>query len=504
MLAICLLLALLSGCAESAEEESGLISPGEELQSDTSDTAVRVTAFTLPYFEGQTLDPITCGDGAQRTLGALLYEGLFALSPSFETENRLCDSYTYDAERFVYTFHIRDGVLFGDGSALTARDVAAALQRAMASARYGTRLASVVSVRAATSDTVSVTLRADNRRFPALLDIPVVKNGTQDELVPLGTGPYLYITESGGDYLTRNTGWWRAASLPLDRIELVAVKDRDAMAYRFSSYEVQLLTSDLTGTDPISTTGSVCLTEADTPTLLYLGFNTRGIFSDPALRAAVSAGIDRNGLVSGYLSGHARSAWLPVSPASALYSASLESEYSVDAFSAAMTAAGYGPESGQSASVTLLVNEESSYKTAIAGSLAAALSAYRLTVTVRALPWEQYTAALQSGNYDLCLAETRLTADFDLSPLIGTGGSLNYGAYSDERMDRLLAAYLGAADGPAAMERLCAYFVHQMPITPICFKTLSVLTQQSVLTNLTPTAADPFYGMERWELHLAS
>ena len=47
-----------------------------------------------------------------------------------------------------------------------------------------------------------------------------------------------------------------------------------------------------------------------------------------------------------------------------------------------------------------------------------------LRVTVRTMSWSSYTQALRSGNYDLYYAECRLTADWDLTPLLAAGGAL--------------------------------------------------------------------------------
>ena len=89
---------------------------------------VKLTSFALPYLKGETADPITCPDGAMQTLGALLYEGLFALDGSFAPQPALAESYTYDAARYTYTITLRSGVTFSDGSAVTAQDVVNSLR----------------------------------------------------------------------------------------------------------------------------------------------------------------------------------------------------------------------------------------------------------------------------------------------------------------------------------------------------------------------------------------
>ena len=67
--------------------------------------------------------------------------------------------------------------------------------------------------------------RADSA-FPVLLDIPIVKSGSEKNTVPLGTGPYLFVTDSDGACLKQNPDWHSDVTLPFERIELRAVRTR--------------------------------------------------------------------------------------------------------------------------------------------------------------------------------------------------------------------------------------------------------------------------------------
>ena len=151
------------------------------------------------------------------------------------------------------------------------------------------------------------------------------------------------------------------------------------------------------------------------------------------------------------------------------------------------------------------LNKENGFKVAAAEQIAADLSRHDLQITVKALPWSQYLQTLQAGNYDLYYGEVRLTADWDLRSLIGTGGSVNYCGYSDAETDRLLDEYLRVDDGTrsSAMLALCQHLQQQAPILPICFKSVSVLLPSGAVESITPTAANPFYDLPDWEIHMA-
>ena len=208
---------------------------------------------------------------------------------------------------------------------------------------------------------------------------------------------------------------------------------------------------------------------------------------------ALARAVDRESIVQIDYALHAQAASLPVHPASALYDQDLAQPLS------------YDPEqlvqSGLSGrSLVLLVNSENSAKVSAAQRIAAQLEAAGLEVTVNRLPFEDYTAALAQGDFDLYLGEVVLTADFDLSALLSSSGALNYGGWQDSQTDALLAA-LAAGSGEArtqAASALYAYLAQEAPIAPICFKNGSVLTQWGRLSGLSPVRGNIFNRLEGW------
>ena len=498
--ALCLAVTMvLSLCACSEEEEKADDFWNEDvpLEEDIPQPTTRISSFALPYLSNQTLDPITCADGIQRTVGSLLYEGLFELNESFEAQKVLCRDYTYDAEKLTYTFYLCENVTFSDGSLLSVTDVLAAYRRAAVSGRYAVRFADVASMHIVNGALV-ITLKSGNSAFPNLLDIPIVKSGSEKNLVPLGTGPYLFLTDSEGACLMCNADWWRKTALPLERITLVPARDNNTASYLFSSYDTHLLVSDLTAVDSAGSFGSVDIFDADSTVLLYLGFNTqRTPLSLASLRRGMSAAFDRNAIASTLLSGHALQTQFPLSPRTALYPTDL----TISSASYAQSLLDAGITAEHPREMTLLVNEENSFRLSVARQLCRQLSVGALTVTLRAEPWEDYLKALQTGDFDLYLGEARLTADWNTAALFGTAGNLNYGSYANAEMDRLLAAFL-ADDSIETAQAYCRYFVLQSPIAPICFKSVSSQLPAGLIDRATPTVQNPFYGFAHWTFHL--
>ena len=501
-LALALVLALsLTGCWEAEPEPDDFWNddPSSPSEEEPQREPAQISDFTLPYLSGQTFDPVTCIDGVQQTVGALLYEPLFTLDNSFAPQPVLCEHSSCDAQALTWTFALRSAV-FSDGTALTANDVLAAYRRAAESARYGARFANVASMKAQDAHTLIVTLTQANGSFPALLDIPIVKAGTENDLVPLGTGPYVYTTAADGSAALTANPHWQGSSLPLERIALAAVKDNDTALSRFASRSVHFLCLDPTGTGARTVGGAVELTDVPTAAMQYLGFNlSRTPLNDAAVRRAMSGVIDRGTLVSSLLSGHGTAAQLPIAPQDADYPKTYEYRTTAEEYAAALETAGV--TAARPRSLTLLVNEENAFKRAVAESLCAQLTTAALTVTVRELPWEDYVAALQGGDFDLYLGEVRLTADWDAGVLLDAGGALNYGGFASEQLSaRNDALLLG---GNASAARYAEGFAEETPFAPLLFKSKTVLTPSGLVDSMTPTASDPFYGFADWSFHLS-
>ena len=505
LLLLLLSLALLTACSDMDDGPATPDSPpgNDGPIVDPIPTSAGLDEFSLPYFAGETMDPITCADGPHQTIGSLLYDGLYALDERFEPQPVLARSYTYDTESLVYCITLRSGVTFSDGTPLTAADVAATLERARWSDRYGGRLADVTAVTAA-DNAVYIALSRPNAAFIARLDIPIVKAGTENDPVPVGTGRYVWRQGDEGPYLAVNENSWRAQDLPIERIPLVPCKDVDAMAYAFFSRKIQLVSWDLTGTVPFNASGANSYTDVSTPIMQYVGFNTASrLFSDPALRSALSLGIDREKCVNACLLGHGTAATLPLSPSSPLYPADLERTFSSEDYAAAMAEAGY--DSGKEYPATMIVSAENPFRVQAAQQIAQDLSRFDVKITVKSLPWVEFQQALVAGGYDLYYGECKLPADWDLSALLAEGGTLNFSGYTDEELPELLyaAATASGKGRETALRQLYAHLQQEAPFAPVCFKSVSILLPQKAVRLQTPTASDPFYGLADWTIQWA-
>ena len=506
--------ALLLGCAacapETAEETPVPTTPAPSETAEKTQPQIEEREFVLPCYGEQPFHPITGGNRTNLTLAPLMYEGLYELDQSFTPSPVLCASALTDETGLIWTFTLREGVTFSDGSLLTPSDVVYSLQLAMGeNSPYAGRFSGVAGIAAGEGNTVIITLTSPNGALPALLDIPIVREtgGT-----PLGTGPYVLTGEGDSLALEARTGWWKGEAVPLARIPLYNVREADGMIHAFDTQEISLVTVDITGANALGYSGTYEVWDYATSVMLYIGYNTAsGPCADQDLRRALSYGYERTAVTKSILSQHARAAALPVSPMSPLYDETLAGtlEYAPQTAEQLLEAAGWSPGADglrtngwQNLSLRFIVNTDNTYKVSAAEYLAQGLGKLGITVELEKLPWEDYVAALTAGEFDLYLGEVKLTGDFDLTALIAPEGTLNYGGYSDADAQTLLSAFRAAGEGQreAAASALYAHLAETAPFTPICFKNWSVLTHWGSLTGLSPTQQNVFYGLTGWEM----
>lgn len=442
--------------------------------------------LTLAAYVDQSFHPILSDNQVNRTLTPLIYEGLFRLDTSFTPQKQLCADYKISEDGLIWTFSLRRGVTFSDGTPLTAAHAVQSLELARTNASpYSGRFACISSVAAQDDYNLTITLSRPNTSLPALLDIPVVL-GSADR--PLGTGDYV-LTQSPDDSLSLVPRDGVSPTIPVVSItrtrELTAAFERGALS---------LVATDPSGTLSPGYSGTYHTVDYDTTGLVYLGFNTaRSPFASSDNRGATAAALNRSELVSTAWAGHARAAVLPIHPASPLYDESLTRQLPTPDDARKLL-----EQTGLSGRrITLIVNNENSYKVAAAQLIARQLEQAGLTVLVSALPWDSYLSALANGQFDLYLGEVNLTADFDLTPLLSIDGALNYSRWRSTQTTDLLTAFLSAPEQErtAAAGKLCTHLTQQMPLAPLCFKRGSVLTTWDRWTELTPTRTNVFFGI---------
>lgn len=202
---------------------TGVSAPKAEDSTDAGAAGASLDASNSVSI-GYILEPV--GLDPTRVSGAALdqlvidnvYEGLTTTDQNGEVTAKLAQSWEISEDSLTYTFHLRDGVTFHDGSAFDANDVVATLQASAAqdSANPDHKLMErFASATAIDPLTVEVKLSAPDSRFLNTMSTDAAMMVPSDNSVDLntasnGTGPYKIGPWQTGSSITleRNENYW--------------------------------------------------------------------------------------------------------------------------------------------------------------------------------------------------------------------------------------------------------------------------------------------------------
>ncbi|MFJ8693507.1 ABC transporter substrate-binding protein [Streptomyces roseolilacinus] len=212
----------------------------------------------------------------------------------------------------AWTFTVRDGVTFHDGTPLTARDVVRSLTRAATAAPKPRILDGVDLTVTASGKTVTVTTAAPDPLIPQRLSSPQLSilsakayRGKTVDPVGTGTGTFRLTKVDGTSSasLDRYDGYW-GGKAKAPGIDVVFVPDGTARAAALRTGE-----ADIVEAVPVSQAALLdpdLVTEVPMPRTNTLYLNTsKGPFRNPALRAAARRAIDAESIVKGVYEGRA-------------------------------------------------------------------------------------------------------------------------------------------------------------------------------------------------------
>ncbi|WP_372885791.1 ABC transporter substrate-binding protein [Shimia sp.] len=196
------------------------------------------------------LDPTSAAAGAiDQVLYANVFEGLTRFGPDGSINPGLAESWEISDDGLTYTFHLRQGVSFHDGTAMDAEDVVFSLDRARAEDSTNAQkalFADIASVSASDPHTVVVTLAKPNGSFlfnmawgDAVIVAPESIAGIKES--PVGTGPFKFVEWVKGDRIeiARNDAYWGEA-VALDAATFRFISDPTAAFAAMMSEDVDV------------------------------------------------------------------------------------------------------------------------------------------------------------------------------------------------------------------------------------------------------------------------
>lgn len=257
VLASALLLAVLTGCGftgSSTQSPSG----------GSDDTSGSGTRDTLVYYDSNEIRTLVQWDASDTQSFTILnnaFEGLYRLDANHEPQPALAESYTVSDDGLVYTFTLREGLQWSNGTPLTASDFVFSWLKQMSSdatngynfimtdyivngLEYGegTATADQVGVKALDDRTLEVTIKNPTPYFLYLTTLSmyfplneayVTEQGdnygiTADNMIYCGPYTITSYDPAVGTSMAKNETYWDAANVAIPKVEVKIIKDQSS------------------------------------------------------------------------------------------------------------------------------------------------------------------------------------------------------------------------------------------------------------------------------------
>jgi ABC-type transport system substrate-binding protein len=154
--------------------------------------------------------------------------------------------------------------------------------------------------------------------FPSLLNLPVIKNGSADEIAPVGTGPYRYNEDPTALELWKDHP--KAGEMPIETIYLKSYSGPESTISAFEDSLINLVENDPTGVGDLGYGSANEIRYCPTTNMHYLGFNQKSpFFCYPQFRDIITYTVNRDYIVTTCMGGCASACTLPISPIHTLY-----------------------------------------------------------------------------------------------------------------------------------------------------------------------------------------
>ena len=407
------------------------------------------------------MDPIVFTSGIDYTRGRATYNNLIQMLDGMSLHPELAEEWTPNGDATEFTFKIRKGVEWHDGSTLTADDVIWSMNR-----HLGDDSLSVIKAFFSTveewkkidSHTVKVILNSPDSDLPAKLSekqAKIVKMGTEDFRKGNGTGPYLLESFEPGVRSThvRNPNYWRDGP-NFDALEITAVTDPISRVNALIAGDMDLINN-------IDSQGLRLIEEADgvhinsTPSGLYSGIcclkNAEPGSSDDFVKGMQYIQ-DRERIVRAILKGHGTVG--NDHPISIAYGADHchelpQREYDPDKAKFHLGKSGYTSAELYVAPVLTGIEE-------ICLLMQANLKKIGFDLTLRKVPTDGYWGAVwMKEPLNVVSWNMRPTANAMLSIQFAPGAAWNDTFWNNDRMGTLLKAQLAETDAARRHEMLC-------------------------------------------------
>lgn len=414
--------------------------------------------------EPAVFDPHTVVAAGDEEIIYNIYEGLLKFDHQGTLNPCLATDYEISDDASVYTFTIREGVKFHDGSDLDANDVVYSLKRAAGlldgqdNVALVSELDSIKAVDVTSDGKVQVTLEESNTELLSYFTTGIIPEGYDNcQAAPVGTGPFKFDSYNPGlsVVLVKNDKYWQNGLPYLDKVTFKVCADMDTGLTELNNGNIDIfpyLTADRAAQlDPAKFN---TLSNGSNMVQIFALNNSVKPLDDVRVRKAINYAVNRKDIISVTMDGAGVELTTAMSPAmGSYYDTSLNGTFDQDIDKAKSLMAEAGYENGFDITCTVPSSYLIHVNTAV--ELASELKAIGINLTIEQVDWATWLETVYTGRqYETTvIALTSTYAPYDVLQRYISDSDGNFINYNNPLADDLLRQIPVTTD-PAARTEL--------------------------------------------------
>jgi len=497
------------------------------------DGGVITMAMHMPF----TLNPLLNEDPSVAEILRLIYEPLIMLDEQHRPVSHLLSSFELSEDGLVATLILHDNIHWEDGTRITAYDIIFSFETIQASRQnsiYRHVLDNISSYYVMGDDrTVSIVYsRPTNYSFAYRLNFPIIPRhhhnvtgrnipSSDVNMSPLGNGAFRIVNHRPMQELVllpNNRSLRPRANI--GRITVLIVPDFETKMHAFNERVIDVIATDVATWGRHRSTNTPVITPYVSNHYEFIGFNfTNLALTDVLVRRAIAHAINVDEIISSIYINQALRAHTPINPAAWFFApSSIAYNHNTALARRMLEEAGFSHFSSRGfvgsahggivteLQLRILVNSENPERVSIANILSDSLRTLQIYTEVIVLDFDEYTAALERGDFDLFIGGINMPVYSDISFMFSSSsipqqGGLNYFRYSSIIMDSLINQVtnsLTEEDFAQNIIQLQEFFSYELPVISLVYRKSALLTSNRISGEKHPTISNTFNDVHLW------
>ena len=446
--------------------------------------------------EPDGIDPTVTNNSFAMYVLVNCFEGLVTYDASGSIVPGCAESWDISEDGTVYTFHLRDGLKWSDGTPLTANDFVYSIQRVLTpstTAQYysmmsdyikgakefyeGTATAEELGAKALDDNTLEITLMQPTSFFIDLVSMwcyfpvqeaTIAANGDRwtasaDSYICNGPFKMEQINLGEGYVLVKNENYWDADNVTLEKLNFRFILDSATALTAYESGDVDGIRSI-----PSADFARLVASNAGVQTVpnygtVYYNINcSKAPYNDPLVRKALNLAIDRKTIIENVVQIDAEPAYSFLAPGYGVDGKDITADRGtfglsetadVEAAQAALAEAGY-PNGEGFPTLQLSYYSNDTVKKVVEAMAEMFKTNLNINVEISSNDWAIYYESVQTGDYEV--GAMGWSADYlnpmSFLPLFKTNDSTNTAFYSNSDYDALVNKVMTETDTAVAAE----------------------------------------------------